>query len=109
MTCNELTDAQWVAQRYDNFRKFVRSLEAQEPKLLEWSLWLDKVPLAVFLGAGCDQEVRGVREALTEERRSEEAGLVLDRWALTYNFCLDRLSAADQDKLQRYVLLFSAV
>ena len=106
-TC-ELTDAQWVAQRYANFKSFVHSLESQERKLEEWASWLDKVPLAVFL-AGGDSELKGVREASDDAKRSEEAGLVLDRWALTYNFCLDRLSAADQDKLQRYVLLFSAV
>ena len=106
-TC-ELSDAQWVAQRYTNFKAFVHSLEAQEPRLNEWSLWLDKVPLAIFL-AGGDQELKGVREASDDAKRSEEAGLVLDRWALTYAFDLEKITAADQDKLQRYVLLFSAV
>ena len=33
-TC-ELSDADWVAQRYSNFKAFVGSLVVQEPKLEE--------------------------------------------------------------------------
>ena len=106
-TC-ELTDAQWVAQRYANFKSFVHSLESQERKLEEWASWLDTVPLGVFL-AGGDSELKGVREASDDAKRSEESGLVLERWALQYSFVLSKITAADQDKLQRYVLLFSAV
>ena len=60
-TC-ELSDHDWVAEKYCNFRLFVRSLAPQEPKLPEWADWLDKLPLSVFL-AGGDGELAGVRGA----------------------------------------------
>ena len=105
-TCEALSDAEWVAQRYDNFRAFVHSLVAQEPKLAEWADWLTTIPLAVFL-AGGDQELKGVREATTDEQRAVAAGLVLDRWALDYVFDLEKITAADQKKLRRYIQLFA--
>ena len=108
-TCDftkDLSDADWVAQRYSNFKAFVGSLVVQEPKLEEWSLWLDRVPLGVFL-AGGDGELRGVRGATTDEKRAEEAGLVLERWALDYQFELDRISTTDLKKLRRYIELFA--
>jgi len=102
----ELTDNQWVAAKYNNFRLFVRSLAPQEPTLLEWSHWLDKLPMAVFL-AGGDGELKGVRGAADDDRRAAEAGLVLERWALDYQFQLERISDADKEKLRRYISLFS--
>jgi hypothetical protein len=107
-TTSEPTDHEWALSKYSNFKAFVHSLIPQEKKLEEWAEWLDRLPLSVFL-AGGDGELKGVRGALTDERRAEEAGLVLQRWGLTYHFCLDRLSAEDQEKMRRYVLLFSAV
>ena len=104
-TC-EFSDADWVAQRYLNFRHHVRGLVPQEPKLLEWSLWLDKLPLSVFL-AGGDGELKGVRGAAGDDKRAAEAGVVLERWALDYQFELDRISDADKEKLRRYISLFS--
>jgi len=106
-TC-ELSDADWVAQRYLNFRHHVRGLVPQEPKLLEWADWLDRLPLSVFL-AGGDGELKGVRSASTDERRADEAGLVLERWALEYHFQLGRIFDADRKKLRRYILLFATV
>ena len=105
-TC-ELTDADWVASKYKNFRSFVRSLVPQEPKLEEWADWLDKLPLAVFL-AGGDGELKGVREASTDAERSTEAGLVLERFALDWGFDLERITAADKIRLTRYLLLFAS-
>jgi len=48
-----------------------------------------------------------VRGASTDERRAEEAGLELERWALDYQFQLERISDADKEKLRRYILLFA--
>ena len=79
----ELSDHDWVNGKYSNFRLYVRSLVPQEPKLEEWADWLDRLPLNIFL-AGGDGELRGVRGATTDEKRAEEAGLVLERWALDY-------------------------
>ena len=104
-TC-EPTDHAWVLSKYVNFRQHVRSLVAQEPKLLEWADWLDKLPMAVFL-AGGDCELAGVRGASTDDKRAEEAGLVLERWALQYDFDLERIFETDRDKLRRYISLFS--
>ena len=84
----------------------MRGLVAQEPKLLEWADWLDKLPLSVFL-AGGDGELKGVRGAADDDRRAAEAGLVLERWALDYQFQLERISDADKEKLRRYISLFS--
>ena len=106
MTTCEPTDHEWVLSKYVNFRGHVRGLVAQEPKLLEWSLWLDKLPLSVFL-AGGDGELAGVRGASTDDKRAEEAGLVLERWALQYDFDLERITTADTEKLRRYISLFS--
>ena len=106
-TCEPLSDHAWVNGKYTNFRTYVRSLVVQEPKLEEWHLWLDGVPLAIFL-AGGDGELRGVREASTDEQRFAEAGQVLERWALLYSFTLSKITAADIVRLTRYVLLFSA-
>jgi len=106
MTTCELTDHDWVNGKYRNFRHHVRGLVAQEPKLLEWADWLDKLPLSVFL-AGGDGELKGVRGAADDDRRAAEAGLVLERWALDYQFELDRISDADKEKLRRYISLFS--
>ena len=102
----ELSDLDWVAAKYGNFRNHVRSLVPQEPKLEEWSLWLDKLPMAVFLTGG-DGELKGVRGASTDEKRAEEAGLVLERFGLEWDFDLGRISDADKDKLSRYITLFS--
>ena len=103
-----ISDAEWVASKYRNFCAFVHSLVPQEPKLKEWGDWLDKLPLSVFL-AGGDLELKGVREASTDEKRDQEAGLVLDRWALQYGFDIDRISDEAQEKLRRYITLFSSV
>ena len=105
--CEPLSDHEWVQEKYNNFRGCVRSLVVQEPKLEEWHLWLDTIPLAIFL-AGGDGELRGVREATTDEQRFAEAGQVLERWALLYSFTLSKITAADIVRLTRYVLLFSA-
>jgi len=105
-TSEEPTDHAWVLSKYVNFRQHVRSLVAQEPKLLEWADWLDKLPMAVFL-AGGDCELAGVRGASTDDKRAEEAGLVLERWALQYDFDLERIFETDRDKLRRYISLFS--
>ena len=105
-TC-EPTDHEWVLSKYCNFRLFVRSLAPQEPKLLEWADWLDKLPLSVFL-AGGDCELAGVSGASTDDsKRAEEAGLVLERWALQYAFQLERIFETDREKLRRYISLFS--
>ena len=101
-----ISDHEWVAQRYFNFRAFVGSLVAQEPALASWVTWLDELPLRVFL-AGGDHELKGVRGAATDDKRAEEAGLVLERWALQYDFDLERIFETDRDKLRRYILLFS--
>jgi hypothetical protein len=105
-TISEPTDHEWVLSKFVNFRGHVRGLVAQEPALLEWSLWLDKLPISVFL-AGGDCELRGVREASTDNKRAEEAGLVLERWALQYDFQLSRIFESDRKKLHRYIELFS--
>ena len=105
-TC-ELTDAEWVASKYQNFRAFVRSLVPQDPKLEEWSIWLDKLPLAVFL-AGGDGELKGVREAASDKQRNTEAGLVLARFAIDWKFEVDRISQVDTEKMRRYILLFAS-
>ena len=105
MTC-ELSDADWVAQRYINFKAFVGSLVVQEPKLEEWSLWLDRVPLSVFL-AGGDGELKGVRGAADEDKRGAEAALVLERFACDWDFDLERIFGADRMKLARYIELFA--
>ena len=107
-TTSEPSDQAWAQGKYSNFIAYVGSLVVQEAKLKDWADWLHTLPLSVFL-AGGDHELKGVRGASDDTKRGSEAGLVLDRWALTYNFCLDRLSAADQEKLRRYILLFSAV
>jgi len=108
-TSEEPTDHAWVLSKYVNFRQHVRSLVPQEPALLEWSLWLDELPLSVFL-AGGDGELAGVRgasDSTNHDKRAEEAGLVLERWALDYQFELERISHADKEKLRRYISLFS--
>ena len=107
-TCNELTDAQWVAQRYVNFRLFVRSLTPQEPRLAEWASWLERLPVAVFL-AGGDQELQGVRGASDDTKRDREADLVLQRFAVQWDFDLERICEAARKKLCLYIALFSAV
>jgi len=101
-----LSDQAWVQSKYDRFRLFVRSLVPQEPKVEAWTVYLDKLPLAVFL-AGGDQELKGVREASTDAKRSTEAGLVLERFALDWDFELDKITAADILRLTRYLLLFA--
>jgi len=103
-----ISDTEWVAQRYLNFRLFVHSLAPQEPKLADWSDWLKTIPLGVFL-AGGDCELKGMREASTDEKRAEEANLVLERFALEWDFDLGRITAADKLRLKRYLLLFAAV
>ena len=103
---SELSDLEFVQSKYDNFRIFVRSLAPQEEKLLAWSTWLDKLPLSVFL-AGGDGELRGVRKATTDEQRSVEAGLVLERFAMDWDFELSRIESADIIRLTRYLLLFA--
>ena len=103
-----ISDTEWVAQRYLNFRQHVRSLVAQEPKLLEWAYWLDKLPMAVFL-AGGDCELKGVRGASTDDKRADEAGLVLERFGLEWDFDLGRITAGDKLRLTRYLLLFATV
>ena len=40
-TCSELSDAEWAQGKYQNFRAYVRSLVPQEPKVEEWSIWMD--------------------------------------------------------------------
>lgn len=112
MTTCELTDADWVQAKYENFRAFVRSLvpQLQDPKLEEWADWLDKLPLAVFV-AGGDGELKGVRKAADSanyEQRVREAMLVLARFALDWDFELSRISDADREKLRRYILLFAS-
>ena len=102
----ELSDHDWVAAKYANLRQHVRGLVPQEPKLLEWSLWLDRLPMAVFL-AGGDGELKGVRGASTDDKRAEEAGLVLQRWALQYDFDIERIFETDRNVLRRYISLFS--
>ena len=107
----ELTDNQWESAKYNNFRHHVRSFVSQEPKLGEWADWLDRLPLSVFL-AGGDGELAGVRgasDSTNHDKGAEEAGLVLERWALQYDFDLGRITAADKLRLTRYLLLFSAV
>jgi len=104
-TC-ELSDADWVAEKYTNFRLFVHSLAPQEPKLADWSDWLKTIPLAVFL-AGGDCELKGVREALTDKQRAAEALLVLERWALQYSFEVEKINPADILRITRYILLFA--
>ena len=109
MTTCESTDQEWVLSKYCNFRLFVRSLAPQEPKLLEWSLWLDKLPLSVFL-AGGDGELAGVRgasDSTNHNKRADEAVLVLERWAMDYKFELSRISETDRIKLARYIELFA--
>ena len=106
-TSDELSDQAWAQTKYSNFRLYVRSLTPQEPKLLAWADWLDKLPLAVFL-AGGDGELQGVRGASTDERRAAEAGLVLERWAMDYHFDLEMISEAAREKLRRYIALFSS-
>ena len=105
-TC-ELTDAEWVASKYQNFRAFVRSLVPQDPKLEEWSIWLDKLPLSVFLSGG-DGELKGVRKAASDKQRNTQAGLVLERFSVDWDFDLSRISDEAQDKLRRYILLFAS-
>jgi hypothetical protein len=104
--CEPLSDRAWVQGKYNNFRAYVRSLVVQEPKLEEWHLWLDTIPLAIFL-AGGDGELRGVREASTDEQRSAAAGLVLERFAAQWDFDLDRICESDRKKLRLYIHLFS--
>ena len=106
MSC-KLSDHEWVAAKYVNFRQHVRSLVPREPALSEWSLWLDELPLRVFL-AGGDHELAGVRGAPDSDKRAAEADLVLERWALQYGFELSRICDTDIKKLQRYIVLFSA-
>ena len=106
MKTSELTDAEWVAQRYSNFKAFVRSLVPSVPNLDSWSVWMASLPLSVFLGGG-DQELKGVREALTDKQRAAEAVLVLERWSLAYTFDLDLISDEAKDKLRRYIQLFA--
>ena len=106
-TSDGLSDQAWVQAKYDNFRLFVHSLIPQEPKLLAWADWLDKLPLAVFL-AGGDGELQGVRGASDVTKRDREADLVLERWGLTYGFDLETITASDKMRLSRYVLLFSS-
>jgi len=91
MTTCELTDSDWVNAKYSNFRHHVRGLVPQEPKLLEWADWLDRLPLPVFL-AGGDGELKGVRGASTDEKRADEADLVLERFALEWDFDLGRIT-----------------
>ena len=105
--CEPLSDHEWVQEKYNNFRGCVRSLVVQEPKLEEWHLWLDTIPLAIFL-AGGDGELRGVREASTDEQRFAEAGQVLERWALLYSFTLSKITAEQNIRLQRYVIFFAS-
>ena len=107
-TSEELTDNQWVLSKYNNFRRHVRSFVSQEPKLGEWADWLDKLPLSVFLTGG-DGELKGMREASTDEKRADEADLVLERFALEWDFDLGRITAADKLRLTRYLLLFATV
>ena len=79
----------------------------QEPKVEEWYLWLEKIPLLIFL-AGGDGELRGVREATTDEQRSAAASLVLERFAAQWDFDLERICESDREKLRLYIHLFSA-
>ena len=106
-TCSELSDADWVASKYTRFRDYVRSLVPQEPKVEEWSIWLDKLPLAVFL-AGGDGELKGVRKAPEGDARNAAAALVLERFAMDWGFALDKITAADNIRLTRYRLLFAS-
>ena len=106
-TTSEPTDHEWALSKYSNFKAFVHSLIPQEQKLEEWAEWLDRLPLSVFL-AGGDGELKGVREATTDERRAAEAGLVLERWGLSYGFDLERITVGDKLLLRRYILLFSS-
>ena len=106
-TC-ELTDHAWAQAKYDNFRLFVGTLVVQEPRLEEWASWLLTIPLSIFLAAGCGGELKGVREASDDAKSSEEAGLVLSRWGLTYGFDLEKITAGDKLRLTRYILLFAS-
>ena len=106
MTTCELTDNQWALSKFSNFKAFVGSLVVQEPKLEEWSLWLDRVPLGVFLASG-DGELKGVRGAADEDKRAAEAALVLERFACDWDFDLERIFGADRLKLARYIELFA--
>jgi hypothetical protein len=102
-----LSDHEWVHGKYTNFRAYVRSLVVQESKLQAWADWLDKIPLAIFL-AGGDGELRGVREATTDEQRAAAAGLVLERFAAQWDFDLERICESDREKLRLYIHLFAA-
>ena len=109
-TC-ELTDTDWVREKYTNFRVFVRSLVPQEPKVEEWADWLDALPMGVFL-AGGDDELAAVRQAAyrgDQRVRDLEAGLVVERWATLYGFDTAALRDEQLGKLQRYVALFASV
>ena len=105
---SELSDQAWVQSEYDCFRLFVHSLESQEPLLEAWSTWLDKIPLAVFL-AGGDSELKGVRGASDDDTRDRAADLVLQRFAVQWDFDIELICGADRKTLRRYIALFSSV
>ena len=109
-TC-ELTDTDWVREKYTNFRAFVRELVPTIPAVREWADWLDALPLGVFL-AGGDDELAAVRQAAyrgDQRGRDYEAGLVVERWATLYGFDTAALDPGQLGKLRRYVALFASV
>lgn len=105
------SDADWISEKYNNFRGFVRELVPTIPAVLEWADWLDKLPLSVFL-AGGDEELKDVRAAVLKgdnTARDHEARLVVERWATLYTFNTSDLSPEQLDKLRRYACLFASV
>jgi hypothetical protein len=74
----------------------------------EWASWLLTIPLPIFL-AGGDHELKGVREASTDEQRAEAADLAIARFSVEWDFDLSRIFDADRKKLQRYILLFASL
>lgn len=104
-------DADWIAEKYANFRGFIRSLVPTIPAVLGWADWLDKLPLSVFL-AGGDVELAEVRLAAQRgdnTERDHEARLVVSRWAALYSFDEADLSPEQLDKLRRYAALFASI
>ena len=58
--------------------------------------------------AGGDGELKGVREAASDKQRNTQAGLVLERFSVDWDFDLSRISQIDTEKLRRYILLVAS-